>query len=95
MSKEKFMKIMYKLIISILIVIAIMILGFVLKNISITTVNSSNDRFVKIDDGNKFYIVYDTKTKVEYSISNGDYNRGTVTLLVDAEGKPLLYTGEE
>jgi hypothetical protein len=26
--------------------------------------------------------------------SNGSYNCGTVTLLVDSEGKPLLYKGE-
>lgn len=95
MLERKFVKILHKLMISILIVIGIMVLGFVFKNISTTTVTSNNDRFVKINSENKFYIVYDIKTKVEYAISNGDYNRGTLTLLVDAEGKPLLYTGEE
>ena len=95
MLERKFVKILHKLMISILIVIGIMVLGFLFKNISTTTVTSNNDRFVKINSENKFYIVYDIKTKVEYAISNGYYNRGTLTLLVDAEGKPLLYTGEE
>lgn len=95
MVRDKFIEIMYKLMISILIVISIMVLGFIFKNISTTEVQSSNDRFVKISNGYYFIIVYDTQTKVEYAISNGNYNCGTVTLLVDAEGKPLLYTGEE
>ena len=95
MVENKFMKIMYKLMISILIVISIMVLGFVFKNISTTTINSNNDRFITINTEENFYIVYDTKTKVEYVISDGAYNHGTFTLLVDAEGKPLLYIGEE
>lgn len=51
-------------------------------------------RFIKISDEGTFYICYDKKTKVEYAVSNGYYNCGTVTVLVDAEGKPLLYEGE-
>lgn len=95
MVRDKFIKIIYKLMISILIVISIIVLGFIFKNISTTAVQSNNDRFVKIDDGYCFKIVYDTKTNVEYAISTGSYNRGTFTLLVNAEGKPLLYKGEE
>lgn len=39
-------------------------------------------------------IVYNSETKVEYAVSHGEYNKGTVTSLVDKDGKPLLY-GEE
>lgn len=53
-----------------------------------------NSRFVKINSEEDFDILYDKKTKVEYAMSTGPYNYGTVTLLVDAEGKPLLYEGE-
>ena len=35
--------------------------------------------------------VYDRTTKVQYAVSDGYYNMGTITCLVDAEGKPLLY----
>lgn len=51
-------------------------------------------RFVEISDEGTFYICYDKKTKVEYAVSNGYYNCGTLMVLVDAEGKPLLYEGE-
>lgn len=48
-------------------------------------------RFVKIDENGWFITVYDRNTKVQYAIANGCYNMGTVTMLVDVEGKPLLY----
>lgn len=37
-------------------------------------------------------IVYDTRTGVEYWLSSGSYNFGSLTLLVDKDGKPLIYT---
>ena len=48
-------------------------------------------RFVRIDKNGYFITVYDKNTKVQYAVSDGYYNMGTVTMLVDAEGKPLLY----
>ena len=48
-------------------------------------------RFVQIDKNGWFIIVYDRTTKVQYAVSDGYYNMGTITCLVDAEGKPLLY----
>lgn len=41
-----------------------------------------------------YQIIYDKYTKVMYSVSDGGYNEGVLTLLVDADGKPLLYTEE-
>lgn len=37
------------------------------------------------------WIVYDTETKVMYTISDIPYNKGTMTLLVDENGKPKLW----
>ena len=48
-------------------------------------------RFIQIDKNRWFIVVYDITTKVQYAVSNGIYNEGTITCLVDAEGKPLLY----
>lgn len=52
---------------------------------------ANNKRFVQVSDEGTFYICYDSKTKVMYAVSNGYYNYGTVTLLVNEEGKPLLW----
>lgn len=85
---------MKKIIISLLIIIGIVLTGWLLKDVTISNNYAENERFIKINDEGYFYIVYDVETKVEYAVSQGQYNRGTVTLLVDKDGKPLLY-GEE
>ena len=73
-----------------IVLLGIMILGLFL----LTRYNksySNKERFVKISDEGSFIVCYDSKTKVQYIISDGYYNSGTATMLVDAEGKPLLY----
>lgn len=40
-------------------------------------------------------IAYHYETKVMYVISNTSYNVGVFTVMVDADGKPLLYEGDE
>ena len=35
----------------------------------------------------------DKETGVMYAVSCGVYNNGTFTLLVDADGNPLIYKG--
>lgn len=85
---------MKKIIISLLIVIGIILIGWLLKDITISNNYAGNKRFIKINYEDYFDIVYDVETKVEYAVSYGQYNKGTVTLLVDKDGKPLLYEGE-
>lgn len=59
-----------------------------------TVENVSYDtRFVIISKELYGSIVYDEKTGVEYWRSEGNTN-GTLTLLVDKDGKPLIYAGE-
>ena len=52
-------------------------------------------RFQVIEMTSSWRIVADRETKVMYAVSNGGYNMGTFTLLVDADGKPLLWEGGE
>lgn len=52
-------------------------------------------RFMVVEQCSPWIIVADRETKVMYAVSHGYYNMGTFTLLVDADGKPLLWEGEK
>lgn len=47
-------------------------------------------RFLPIQKWENNAVVYDTETGVQYFVMNG-----TMTVLVDTEGKPLLYSSEK
>lgn len=48
-----------------------------------------------VETGFNYDIIYDTRTGVMYHMSNGSYNRGTLTLLVNADGTPRVWEGWE
>ena len=50
-------------------------------------------RFVQVENASTWQVVADRETGVMYAVSAGMYNLGTFTLLVDADGKPLLWKG--
>ena len=51
-------------------------------------------RFVIVEQADTWSVAADKDTRVMYVVSNGAYNRGTFTLLVNADGTPLVYEGE-
>lgn len=53
--------------------------------------NSEDYRFIKIYDNGSVKIYYDKETKVEYAVRDNGHGGTSMTLLVDADGKPLLY----
>lgn len=53
--------------------------------------NASESMFVKVEQGDFYRVVYHRGTKVMYVISDGLYNHGTFTVMLDTNGKPLLY----
>ena len=55
------------------------------------TIKGGTSRMVYVEETNSYCIVYDKYTKVMYAVSSGGYNCGNFTLLVTADGKPLLY----
>lgn len=52
-------------------------------------------RFLRVETQWNWVIVADRETGVMYAVSCGLRNQGTFTLLVDADGNPLIYEGEE
>lgn len=53
-------------------------------------------RFEKVGGASYLYDIYaDRETGVMYAVSRGTYNQGNFTVLVDADGKPLLWKGEK
>ena len=88
---------MKKIIISLLIMIGIVLTGWLLKDVTISNNYAENERFIQIYNqssmNDDFRIYYDKKTKVMYLILD-IYKGGGITVLVDKDGKPLIY-GEE
>lgn len=77
------------------IILGIILIVMLLSLSGCSTSEAGTDkRFVKVSDESYFIVYYDKKTKVMYAVSNCSYNYGTVTLLVNADGTPLLYEGE-
>lgn len=56
--------------------------------------DSYNTYFIRISEEYGGDIVYDSRTGVQYWRSYGAHNYGTLTVLIDADGKPLIYKGE-
>lgn len=76
-----------------------LIMLFILSGCASNSVDSEvtddDSMFVRIENTNMaFDVVYHKKTKVMYAISTGGYNGGTVTVLVDENGSPMLYGKE-
>lgn len=84
---------MKKIIISLLIIIVVILVGWLLKDVTISNNYAENGRFIQIYNQSSMRIYYDKETKVMYLISD-IYKGGGITVLVDKDGKPLLYRGE-
>lgn len=59
--------------------------------------NSKNSMFILLEHNTSigYDIVYHRDTKVMYAVSNGHYNHGTFTVMLDVDGTPMLYGGAE
>ena len=86
---------MKKIILSLIIVVIIIGLAYIFKDIVAVESKADDDRFIKISRQDYFIFYYDKATKVQYVVSDGRYNRGSATVLVDQDGKPLLYKEAE
>ena len=56
--------------------------------------SSDMSEFTIVESTSVWKVVYHKKTKVMYVVSDGIHNRGTFTLLVNADGTPMIWEGE-
>lgn len=75
------------------VVMAVMLFGCG-TNPSQSEVNENSlSMFVKVEDGGLWDVYYHKDTKVMYAVSDAAYNTGTFTVLVNADGSPLIWEG--
>lgn len=49
--------------------------------------------FVQVENGYSWEVYYHKDTKVMYVVSEGYYNAGTFTVMVNPDGTPMLWEG--
>lgn len=56
--------------------------------------HTNTSSFVRVEDGDSYWIVYHKETKVMYIFSTGGYNAGSACLMLNADGTPMIWEGE-
>ena len=56
-----------------------------------TVQKDDTSMFIEVEQTGGWKVVYHKETKVMYVVSTGTYNFGTFTLLVNADGTPMLW----
>lgn len=87
---------MKKSIIGIVIAFALLCTGCSSDTKSVETENSeeTSSMFVEVESSYIWKVVYHKDTKVMYVVSDSSHNMGTFTVLVNADGTPMIY-GED
>ena len=57
--------------------------------------HETKSMFVTVEYTDIWEVIYHRETKVMYAVSRGSYNNGTMTLLVNADGTPMIYSGDK
>lgn len=83
---------MKKIIVLMIVTVSLVITGC--RGGNIEDKSSDMSEFVIVESTYTWDIVYHKKTKVMYAVSQGKYNGGNFTLLVNADGTPMIFGGE-
>ena len=78
--------------------IVVLMCFFLLVTSGCTTIEKETEEkqtsmFVEIETADVWRVVYHKETKVMYAVSGGFYNVGNFTVLVNADGTPMIYGG--
>lgn len=79
-----------KLIISVVSVFLIIFLVYMFKDEVVNNTQANSDRFIEVYDQGRYRLLVDKNTKVTY-MQSCIYGFGGFTVLVNEEGKPLLW----
>lgn len=63
------------------------------KDVEVIEETSETSMFVTVEKTFEWEVVYHKTTKVMYVVSNGSSNYGDFTVLVNADGTPMIYGG--
>ena len=81
-----------KIFVLVILTFCLLLTGCGAKMESAADLDANNESmFVLIEKTAYYKIVYHRDTKVMYAISYGGYNTGNFTVMLDPNGKPLLY----
>ena len=86
---------MKKLIVLCLMICLVITAGCWKETESVDGYSEGESMFVKVESGSYWMVVYHRKTKVMYAVSEVSYNYGNFTMLVNPDGTPMLYEGDE
>ena len=56
--------------------------------------HTNESSFVRVEDGDSYWIVYHKDTKVMYIFSTGINNAGSACLMLNADGTPMVWEGK-
>ena len=78
----------------IILLMAIMLTGCAPTKVEGKSEEATTSRFIELEVTLAWRVVADKETGVMYAVSNGGYSQGIFTLLVDENGKPLIWEGD-
>lgn len=84
---------MKKIIVLMIVMLAVVMAGC-REESEIEDKRAVKSNFVMVEGNYNWCIVYHKETKVMYAVSQGGNSRGTFTLLVNADGTPMIWEGE-
>ncbi len=65
------------------------------KHVDVSPAQYENSRFVVIEETYAWSVVRDKHTGVMYVVSCGTYNIGNFTVLINPDGTPMIWDGDE
>ncbi len=82
----------------VILIVALIVLVTVLSGCSATVTEKRIEKesmFVVVESASMYSVLYDRKTKVMYAVSKYGSGSGVFTLLVNADGTPKLWKGDQ